>query len=149
MERDNPGSPSPDRGISRLLRKKGGAESPSSSLAPSDSFSEQGGIRRSFDRGMDKLKEKRRGSADVDGTRSEESSTTRRLSKLLPKKSRRRKKNDADDDTDNVGEINGLGLSVQDSSKLNLQSYNASSDSLGQDRSGGSSLVIEDSEPES
>lgn len=149
MERDHPGSPSPDRGISRLLRKRGGADSPNSSLAPSDSFSEQGGLRGSIDRGIDKLRDKRRGSTDVDKSLNEESSTARRLSKILPKKSRRRKQHEADEDSEQHGDnVSGLGLSVQNNSRLNLQSNNTSTDSLEQERSGGSSLLIEDSDPE-
>lgn len=149
MQRDTPGSPSPERGISRLLRKKGGADSPNSSLAPSDSFSEQGGLRASIDRGLDKFKDKtsRRGSTEVDRQGSEDSSATRRLSKLVPKRSRRKKKNDTDEDSN--GDNNGLGVQIptQNNSKLNLPSYNASNESLGRDKSGGSSLLTtEDSD---
>lgn len=142
------GSPqrSPERAPARLLKtnsvKSDGLGSPVASLAPSDIASESGGIRKSFDRGLEKLKDRRRDSTDRDDAASSRSSSRRSgLSKLVPKRSlRRKKKKDGDGDS-------MLGV-PKGSSKLQLQSHNASVDSLGIARSPASSLLTDDSEPD-
>lgn len=150
-------SPSPERGLQHIFRsrsKKGG-DGPNSSTtslhsdAPANG--ERGGLRASVDRSIDKLKDKVRDSSDVERTSSIDSGH-RKMSKLIPKRPKRKKKA-VDDGSSNFGKLNGsrgdVSLSVpqrDNNSKFNLPSRNPSTESFS--KSGGSSLLTEDSDPE-
>ncbi|KAI9723565.1 MAG: hypothetical protein M1828_004161 [Chrysothrix sp. TS-e1954] len=155
-EPQSPRSPaSPDRSFHQLLpsrSKKGGKVSPSrASLAESDA-GERLGLRSSIGSSIDKLKDIRRGSSDSDRRESGDSGGKKRLSRLVKKggsRSRSKHKSRSPDKTGAVDAGPGLGLLGEDNSKLNIHSINASTESFGrQNKSGGSSLLTEDSEPE-
>lgn len=146
-------SPSPDRGL-KLLRSRG-KDSPStmslstSSPGRDDSASFKSGKRSSIDRGIDKLADKfSRTSSDLEGANGHDSS---RLSRLIPSRSRKSKskKNKSflhfSPTRDGQG---SAGLLSARNSRLNLQSENTSQDSLAKSRSGASSLLTDDSDPD-
>lgn len=148
-------SPSPERGLQHIFRsrsKKGGegANSSTTSLhSDVPSNSERGGLRASVDRSIDKLKDKIRDGNDVERTSSIDSG--RKMSKLVPKRPKRKKKGDDGGSkfNDLYGSKGDISLGVppsENNNKLNLPSRNASTESLS--KSGGSSLLTEDSDPE-
>ncbi|KAI9665133.1 MAG: hypothetical protein M1831_002143 [Alyxoria varia] len=152
-------SPSPERRLSNAFsrrERRNEIESSTSSLVGSEALNvpERGGFRASVDRGLDRFKDKTRSNSNDTERRSSRDSPNR-LSNIISKTSKRRKKGKAYDDDNN--NLNGseadldssggdnLGVPASNDSKLHLQSVNASTDSLARDRSGGSSILTEDS----
>ena len=143
-------SQSPERGLPHIFRSRSKKNSSTTSLnsdAPSNP--ERSGLRASVDRGIDKLRDKALGGGEAERTSSADSGG--RLSKLVSKRPKRRKKNG--DGSSLLGKLNGSradgppGSPLKEShSKLNLHSRNASTESF--DKSGGSSLMTEDSDSE-
>lgn len=149
-------SPSPDRRFARILKptksRQSDVDSSTGSLAPTESTSEQSGLRKSIDKGITHLKERARKDSDSKdkSRRGSNTDSRRKLSRLVPKRSRR-KLRDADDDSESenslsVGDGDGNGAVLENRPKLNLPSNNASNESFG--RSAASSLLTEDSDPE-
>lgn len=117
-------------------------------MAPSDAGSEPGALRKSFDRGLDRFKERRRDSTDKgDGDSSHSSGRKSGLGKLVSSRSRRRKKDKGDE---SEGSTLAVPRGHQHSSKLHLDAANnISTDSLGHTRSAASSLLTtDDSDPD-
>jgi len=140
---------SPERTLSGLLKRnrtKRGVNESNMSLASNDvDHHERGGLLATIDRGLDKLKA--RASVDIDRTSPIGSSS--KLSKLIPKKIKRKKKESQGREFAPDGDlgrgrssVKGSGL-VSTNSSLVVGSNNLSEESLGNNNSGGSSILTD------
>ena len=105
----------------------------------------RGGLRASVDRSLDRLRDKTRTSSDTDRASSMDSG--RKMSRLVPRRSKRRKKDVNLEKKKSTDDPSPAPFKSSDNSKLNIQSGNASIESFN-DKSGGSSLLTEDSDSE-
>jgi len=137
---------SPERTLSSLLKRnrtKRGVNESNMSLASNDvDHHERGGLLATIDRGLDKLKA--RASVDIDRTSPIGSSS--KLSKLISKKIKRKKKESQGREFAPDGDL-GRGRSSVKGAGLNsslvVGSNNLSEESLGNNNSGGSSIMTD------
>ncbi|KAL9089491.1 MAG: hypothetical protein Q9159_002531 [Coniocarpon cinnabarinum] len=157
MEQRTPAqSPSPDRRLGKLLKttsRQSTSASSTPSLTPVDSNLDQSGFRKSFDRGIASLKDKARRDSEPSNARrsSLDSRRPKRLSRLVPRRSKTKLRDgDNNDSSPEYSPVNERSPSLRPgksdaSSKLNLPSENASSESFSKSAS---SLLTDDSEAE-
>lgn len=150
MDKSPRASPSPERTVfpqgllSRSKKVMNGPDDSTNALSVDTSGSnERGGLRASVDRGLDRLRDKTRTSSDTDRASSMDSG--RKMSRLVPRRSKRRKKDISMDKKQSTDNPSPAPFKNSNNSKLNIQSGNASTESFN-DKSGGSSLLTEDSD---